>query len=131
MLKLKDIFRFIKYAVSGALATVPELLILYLLTDQFGLWYVYSSIIAYGIGFTISFFLRKLWAFKDYNFKKIWHQFLLYIIILGISLFLNTAVLVFLVEKLHLFYLLAQFLSGALICWIGYLINERITFKSR
>jgi dolichol-phosphate mannosyltransferase len=129
MLKIKDIFRFIKYALSGALATAPELLILYWLTDKLGAWYVYSSILAYGFGFTISFFLRKFWAFKDYSFKKIWHQFLVYITVLGTSLFLNTVLIIFLVEKLNLFYLLAQFVAGVFIGWLGYLINERITFK--
>ena len=127
---MKQISLFIKYAIGGATATIVELVVLYFLTDKLGIWYVYSSIVAYGLGFTASFFIRKLWAFEDYDFKKIGRQFLIYASVLGsIMLLFNTVALIFMVEKLNLPYLLAQFFSGLVIGLIGFFVNEKLTFK--
>lgn len=129
---MKQAFLFIKYAIGGTIATFIELVILYLLTDKFGMWYVYSSFFAYGLGFVSSFFVRKLWAFEDYDFRKVGRQFLLYAGVLGIIMLLfNTAALIFMVETLHLPYLLAQFFSGLVIGFLGFFINEKVTFKQK
>jgi len=129
---MKQISLFIKYAIGGAIATLIELVVLYVLTDRFCLWYVYSSFFAYGFGFMASFFIRKLWAFDDYNFKNIGRQFLIYVSVLGvIMLAFNTVALVFMVERLHLPYLLAQFFSGLVIGFMGFFVNEKITFKQK
>ncbi|MCX6792825.1 MAG: GtrA family protein [Candidatus Falkowbacteria bacterium] len=123
---------FVKYAIGGAIATLIELVILYILTDQLGIWYVYSSLVAYAFGFISSFFIRKIWAFEDYDFKKVGRQFLIYASVLGISMLLfNTAALIFMVERLHIPYLLAQFFSGLVVGFLGFFINEKVTFKQK
>lgn len=127
---MKKSWLFIKYAIGGAIATLIELAILYLLTEKFCWWYVYSSLVAYAFGFISSFFIRKLWAFEDYDFKRIGRQFFIYASVLGVILLLfNTAALVFMVERLHIPYLLAQFLSGLFIGLLGFFVNEKVTFK--
>jgi len=127
---MKQTFLFIKYAIGGAIATLLELMMMYFLTDKLGVWYLYSSIIAYSFGFIVSFSIRKLWAFADYNFKNVGRQFLIYIAVLGFGMLLiNTIVLVLMVEWLQLQYLLAQFLAGLVIGLIGFFINKKVTFK--
>lgn len=125
----QELIQFIKYVIGGGITTLIELVILYLLTNKVGMWYVYSSIIVYGFGFTISFFIRKIWAYKDYDFSKTGQQFLVYILILSVTLVLNTLILTTMVRRFHFHYLLAQFLGGIVIGWLGFLINDKITFN--
>ncbi len=123
--------QFIKYGIIGIVTTGLELVILFMLTEHRHWWYLYSSIIAYAIGFCLSFISRKLWAFKDYNFKKIVKQFGYYSLILLITVIINSAALLYLVERWHFHYLPAQFLAGLAIGWIGFFVNEKITFSKK
>ena len=77
---------FIKYTIAGFVATLFELLVMYILTDLNDWWYVYSSIVGFCFGFIISFFFRKYWAFKDYSLKNLHKQISLYFFIFVINL---------------------------------------------
>lgn len=119
----------VKYVFSGGLSALVNLFFLYVLTDIFGIWYLISSIIAFIFSTLASFFLQKLWTFRDNSWRRAKKQMAIYIVI-GISNFiLNPILLYTLVEKFHIWYLLAAAVVMGSLAMINYLINKFITFK--
>ena len=66
---------FLRYFVCGITATLVNLFSLYIFTDKVGIWYLYSSVLAFLISLLVSFVLQKFVVFKDTNTHKIHHQF--------------------------------------------------------
>ena len=120
-----------KYVITGAVAAIVELYILYLLTTKNVIWYLYASVIASLISFCISFVLRKLWVFQNYSKRNLQEQILFYtatlISVVGISMTL----VFFQVEILDIAYLPAQFYAGVVSGLFGFVINSSITFKEK
>jgi len=119
----------IKYIMSGCVAVFSQLVVLYVLTDIFGLWYVASSAIAFIVSFFTSFVLQKFWTFRDPSIERMSKQFAIYII-LGVSNFLlNPSLLFVLVEYLGVWYMLGQAIVGLVLAIGNYIVNKFITFK--
>jgi putative flippase GtrA len=116
----------IRYIISGGTSAISNLLILYLLTDVFGLWYLFSSVASYICGFFVSFTLHKFWTFQSKELHKVPRQLSLHILLAGINLWLNTLLLYFFVEYCGLWYMFAQALTIVLIALEGYFFSKRI-----
>lgn len=120
--------RLFRFLISGMVAALTDLGLLYLLTEVAGIWYLISAVIAFLVAVVVSFTLQKLWTFKDYNFN---HQILrrqisLFIVLVIANLFLNTVSMYFLVERFNLPYLFSQVLVGGLIAVSNFLIYHKI-----
>ncbi len=103
-----------RYIISGGMATLTNLLFLYIFTDLFGIWYLLSAVFSYIISFAVSFTMQKYWTFQDDSTEKIKSQAIIYVIVTTINLALNTALIYLFVEE-GLHYLFAQVLSSIII----------------
>ena len=116
---LVKVFRFklARYLVSGAAAAVVSLGLLFILTDLFGLWYLYGSTIAFSLSVIVSFTLQKLWTFKNHEMhsKIVGTQAFFYTALAVVNLFLNAGIIFLLVEYASTWHILAQAMSGLLI----------------
>ncbi|NCN25656.1 GtrA family protein [Candidatus Falkowbacteria bacterium] len=119
---------FVKYSLTGALVTSCELYLLYFLVDISKWFYLPASALSFGLGLLASFFLRKLWVFKNDDWHDTFKQFGWYSFILVINIAFNIGLMYWLVELLRLNYLLAQFFSGALLGILSFLFNKTVTF---
>ncbi|KXA88823.1 hypothetical protein AKJ57_06275 [candidate division MSBL1 archaeon SCGC-AAA259A05] len=59
-----EISRFFKFCVAGAVGTVLNLVVTFMLTTS-GLFYFFSGAIGIEIGLLSNFFVNKAWAFRD------------------------------------------------------------------
>lgn len=120
--------RLFRFFISGMVAALTDLGLLYWLTEVAGIWYLISAAIAFLVAVLISFTLQKLWTFKNYNFNYqiLRRQLSLFIVLVIINLFFNTGSMYFLVEKLNLPYLFSQVLIGGLIAISNFLIYHKI-----
>lgn len=119
----------VKYLISGGLSALVNLFFLYALTDVFGLWYLVSSIVAFVFSTLASFFLQKFWTFRDRGWARIKKQSAIYIF-LGTADFILTPILLYaLVERFHIWYILASIIVMGSLAIVNYLINKFITFK--
>lgn len=129
MLNKNSIKIFIKYVISGSSAAATDLLLLYILVDLFGFWYLSSSVVAYAMSFSISFVLQKFWTFSDYERYKLRKQIVQFFLVNTICLVLNSYGMFFLVSKLGVAYLAAQLTLGVLFAAFSFTINKFIIFN--
>lgn len=99
--------QFIKYALVGSLATGLDFLFLYSLVEFFHLFYLLAAFLSMAVILWISFTLNKYWTFANYE-KKYFPQFLKYCLSHVVALTVNLAILAFLVQFFHLWYLFAK-----------------------
>lgn len=121
--------RIIRYLISGGVSVGVNLLVLYISTEWFGLWYLVSASIAYLVGFLVSFTLQKFWTFQNKSTDSLWKQAGIYFCIILVNLGINTVGMYVLVEQLHVWYVLAQFVLLALISIESYFLY-RALFRS-
>ena len=120
--------RVVRYLVSGGTATVVNFAVLYSFTEFLHVWYIISSIVAMGAGFITSFILQKFWTFSNTSLERVPVQFQLHVL-LGLSnVAVNTLVLFILVEHFHVWYMVAQFISGAGLAVINYTVYRLFIF---
>jgi len=119
---------FVKYSLTGTIVTLGELYLLYFLVDISKWFYLPASALSFGLGLLASFFLRKLWVFKNDDWHDTFKQFGWYSFILVINVCFNIALMFWLVDFLELDYLLAQFFSGILLGILSFLFNKTVTF---
>lgn len=119
----------VKYLFAGGTAALVNLVFLYIFTELAGIWYVISSIMAFVISHTAGFLMQKFWTFRERGWKRIEKQTAIYIV-MGTAEFILTPILIYaLVEKFHIWYLLASVIVMGSLAIINYSVNKFITFK--
>ena len=121
----------LRYLVSGITGACIQIGSLYVFTDRVGLWYIYSSILSFLIAMTVSFNLQKFWTFGDMGMQKAHHQFVKYVGVAIIGLLLNTVFMYVLVDLLHIWYIFAQIITGALIAILNFLLYKFFIFHKQ
>ncbi len=120
----------VRYVISGASATIVNLSFLYFFTDLLGIWYVYSAAFAYPVAFVVSFALQKFWTFKNGTLSHIRSQFVFYVALGTLNMFLNSYLIYLVVETTGFHYLAAQLCIGVFIA-LWSLMFYRVFFKNQ
>ncbi len=121
--------RIARFIISGGTATAVNLGALFILTHLFHIWYLFSSVLAFGASFLVSFTLHKFWTFGDTSQDRIHVQASLFFLVIVTALGINTGLLYTFVEYAHLHYLVAQFISGIFIAFINYFSYKHLVFR--
>ena len=126
----------VRYVISGGLAGLTTIFVLYILNSIFGLHYLLSAVLGYLAGFVVSFILQKFWTFKSHE-EKTDKQLVMYFASSTLGLALNTFLMYLFVE--HIFVvlpvamkfrvLLSQFVVGFLVACLTFFISRNIVFK--
>lgn len=119
----------VKFIFAGSSAAAVDLLFLYLFHGLFKWGLVLSTSLAFILSFIVSFTLQKFWTFRNYSQKKIPVQFVLYIANAVIGLNLNGIMMHYSVNKMHVWYLLAQILVNVIIGFYNFFIYKFIVFR--
>lgn len=127
---VKTIRQLFRFGVVGVLNTLINLLVLYILTEFFGVYYLVSAIFAFIVAVTNSFILNKIWTFEEKIKHKVYSRYFKFIIISLIALIFNLALLYLLVEYFKIWYMLAQLIGVVLNLIINFLGNKLWTFKN-
>ena len=121
--------RIFRFLLSGGTAFGTDIILLYLFTDIFGVWYLASAVAAFILAFGVSFTLQKFWTFKDNSRDGIHMQMGVYFFVAVINLALNTLLVYVFVERADLHYLFAQAVASALIAVESFFIYQHFIFK--
>ncbi|MFA5830719.1 MAG: GtrA family protein [Candidatus Paceibacterota bacterium] len=119
---------FVRYFISGVSAAIVDFTFLFVLTEFFNVWYIWSASIAFGVAFCVSFVLQKFWTFKDNEKSKIKWQLPAHLSLGTVNLCINGFLVFFFVEALGVWYMLAQFLVTALLAVESFFVY-RVIFK--
>ncbi|NCP71932.1 GtrA family protein [archaeon] len=118
-----------KYTIFSVIATLTDLLFLYVFTEFIGLFYLVSVKLSYFIGMIVAFFGNKQYTFKKTN-KRSYHQFIDFFIISVIDLCMNVILIKLLTEYLGVWYILSKIITVIIIFFGKYLLHKKIAFKN-
>ncbi|MCK4540256.1 glycosyltransferase [Candidatus Parcubacteria bacterium] len=119
---------YIKYVISGCTGALVNLSTLFILTEFAHIYYLVSVVIAFFVSLAVSFNLQKRWTFRDNN-KKVFKQVLIYFIIAGTDLLINIYLLYFLVEKLGIWYMMAQVMVYGSLSVLSFILYKFLVFR--
>jgi len=123
--------QFIRFCIAGGFAFSVNLTVLYILTDIFHIYYLVSTVGAFLVAFSISFFLQKFWTFKDASRDRLHIQLPLYLSMQAVSITLNASLMYTFVEYLHIWYLFAQAMIAPMLAIVIFFINRTYIFKKQ
>ncbi len=83
--------QFVKFCVVGGLAAVINFVLLYALTEWFGVWYVISSAFGGVISAVWNFLANKFWTFRNHDRgRQALGQMFKFIVVIGSGVVVNT-----------------------------------------
>lgn len=118
---------FITYYFVGNICVLIDFAFLYTFTEFFRIYYLISASLSFIVSSFTGYILNKNITFNNKS-KKYLHQYLLVIVSGLIYMLLNALFLLFLVEKLHLWYIYARIISLIVLLYYSYSFNKYITF---
>lgn len=120
--------KLIRFLVSGGLAAIVNLSILYILTEWMGWWYLASATISFIVSILVGFLLQKLWTFNHLQEHRTRRQFFLYSVWMLLYLGLNLGLMYLLVDGIKVYYLVSQFITSGLLAVLSFFVYSRIVF---
>lgn len=120
-----------RFIAAGSVGAVTNIGLLFLFTEYVGLYYLVSACISFVIACGVGFVLQKFWTFRERSIESVHAQAAGYFTISTINFFLNTALLYFLVEKMHIWYILAQVIASGLIAVSSFLLYRYVIFLKK
>lgn len=121
---------FLKFFMAGSLAGTTDLIFLFLFYGVFDLNIVLATSLAFLMSFAVSFYLQKHWTFKNNDERKTPKQVILYFLNAFLSLNINAVCMHFLVNELHVPYLLAQIMVNLGLGGVNYIVYKSIIFRN-
>ncbi len=118
----------LRYLLAGGTAGITDLLVLYLFYNVFGVYYLYSAIIAFILAFCVSFTLHKFWTFKSHE-QETHKQVVMYFGSSMIGLGLNTLLMYIFVDHIAVPVILSQIIVGLMVACCTFFISRNIVFK--
>lgn len=112
--------RVVRFIVTGSLAAVVNLSVLFVATTYGNIWYLYSAILSFIAAFIVSFLLSKFWAFGNHERAGTEQQLLLHFAVAVVNLSINTGLIYLFVESFGLWYIFAQICAAVLIAFESY-----------
>ncbi|MCS7205765.1 MAG: GtrA family protein [Leptospiraceae bacterium] len=119
--------QFLKFSLVGVVNTLITLSLIYLFTVILQINYLLANGIGYVAGFLNSFFWNKFWTFRSRG--KIGREFLLFLIVFGISYGFQFFVLLILVEIISFDEFFSQILSMGFYTLANFFLNKYMTFR--
>ena len=120
-----------RFLIAGGFAFAVNIVVLYVLTEIFHIYYLISTVLAFLVAFNVSFFLQKSWTFRDNSRDNLHVQIPLYLGMQVANLVLNTGLMYVFVEYLHIWYILSQMIITTVLATVIFLINKKYIFNRR
>ncbi len=118
----------VRYLISGATSVGTDLIALYILKEYFQVFYLSAAIIAFLIAFVVSFLMMKYWTFQDGANTKTQKQLVSYFAVSLFNLLLNSILVWMFVEKISLWYIMAQILASLIIAVWSFFVYKYFIF---
>ncbi len=117
----------LRYAVVGGTGAIVDLGALYILTEFFHFYYLWSTTLSFIVSALLNFYFNRRWTFKSSgNTKK---QLLIFSFVATSGVVLNGFIMYILVDWLKIYYMLAKVFSVGIVTIWNFLWNKYLTFK--
>lgn len=122
-------FRVLRYFICGITSASANIGFLYIFADIIGIWYLYSSILAFLLALIISFILQKFVVFKDVQTNKIHHQFSRFFIAAIFGVVTNTIIVFVCVDMFGIWYIFSQIIAGFFVMIQNFILYKFFIFN--
>ncbi len=119
----------ITYTVVGGFSALLDLILLFILVEAFGMWYLLAAFLSFITVSTIGFFLHKRFTFRHTGGRNKL-RYAVFLFVAGSGLVLSMISLFTLVEVFGLWYMLAAVITKFMVLIWNFLTNKFITFGS-
>lgn len=120
-----------KFYLSGCVSGGLDLILLFIFYDLFRLEIVKATSISFILCFAVSFFLQKIWTFRNRSNSRVVRQMMMYFAVGFMNLNLNGFLMHILVNRLEVWYIFAQLLVNLILGGGNYLCSRFIIFKKQ
>jgi putative flippase GtrA len=118
-----------RYTFVGGLAFMFDFGCLFMLTEFFNVYYLFSAAVAFLLGLTINYILSILWVFQKHFVKARWIEFTAFALIGIVGLFLNEFFIWFFTEIVNIHYLLSKIASTAFVYMWNFFVRKYTLFS--
>lgn len=129
MRKAKAAKKFAKYNLAGGMQFATDLFLLWFFTDILGIYYIFSAILSVLCSSLIGYNLNRKYVFEKSQ-RKFSEGYPVYLGVMAAKMIAVVAILFLLVDILHIHYLIARLITGAIIVTLMYIVHTKITFKT-
>lgn len=118
----------IRYIFIGGSCAVLDLFFLYFLVEVTEIWYLYASIASFILVGFFGYFGQKYFTFRNdsKNHKK---QIMIFYIVSGIGLLINSLSMYFFVSLMGLWYLFGSIVTKFIVLIWNFTASKYITFR--
>lgn len=120
--------QFIVYGFVALIPTVVDFGLVYVLTEYFYIYYIYSVIVGFLVALGVSYFVQKNITFKNQSRVYI-PQFSIFATVSLGALFLNIIFVSILVEYFGFWYMFAKTIAQTIIYLWSFGANRFVTFE--
>lgn len=121
--------RIIKFLTTGLIGISVNLGVFHA-SYLYGIPYLVGSVSGILSSMSVGFVLQKYWTFEDSASKHVHTQFVFYALLAFGNLALNTGIVYVLVDKVGVYYLLAQAIGAAFVAVDSFFMYRTFIFKS-
>lgn len=108
----------LKFGVVGVIAFIIDYVLLFICTELFHIYYLYSSMISFTVSVIFNYVASVKWVFevdKDGDKKR---EFILFILFSLVGLGINQVILWGMSDLLHVYYMISKVIAtGVVMCW--------------
>jgi len=122
------ITRLTRYGVAGGLTLVLDIVLLFILVEFLGIYYLLAAGTTYVIAHSTNYFIQRNWGFKESK-SHVFKGYVYFIFFGILGIFLTVSLLAVAVEKLELNYLLGRWFVSIFVGLVLFVLNYNITFK--
>ena len=118
----------IKFGIVGVIATLIDYIILFILTEYVGLYYLISSIISFSISLIFNYILSIIWVFNIKK-KQIYKELLLFVILSIVGLIINQIILYFCTDILNCYYMISKMIATVIVMIYNFITRKKFIEK--
>lgn len=118
---IKQLFRF---GIVGVIAFIIDYSLLYILTEKFGMYYLVSSLISFGVSVIFNYIASVLWVFDVDKKKSKAKNFIYFIGLSIVGLGINELLMWIGVDKIHMYYMFVKLFATVVVMIFNFVTRK-------
>lgn len=118
------------YLIIGGLTTVISVASYALFSKVFGINYVISNVLSWVVAVIFAYYTNRWFVFHSKN-KNMFKEFILFVGSRGLTLLIDTGLMVLFVEAIHMDDLIAKIIVQFVVIVSNYILSKLIVFKRK
>lgn len=121
-----------RYLISGGTAFLIDTLVMILLKEVFGMYFLYASIISFVIGLIFTYLLSIYWVFDSRRLKENQFRELIIFALIGlVGIVLTWVFMKLFTDKLALYYVVSKVLTTIIVSIWNFVAKKMLLFTTK